>query len=150
MPTTIDSAGITFNDTTSLTSANIGTAQLVNGSVTASKLGTTEQKQICKAWVNFNCITGAVNSSYNVSSVTLVTSGANWIINFSTPMTDANYVVTLAQNSNVGGAVDGRNCVLAINNGSQTINSVQIYSYNSVSGLNGGATGNIGISIFGN
>jgi hypothetical protein len=54
MPTTIDSAGITFNDTTSLTSANIGTAQLVNGSVTAAKLGATEQKQICKAWVNFN------------------------------------------------------------------------------------------------
>jgi hypothetical protein len=54
MPTTITSAGVTFNDTTSLTSANIGTAQLVNGSVTAAKLGTTEQKQICKAWVNFS------------------------------------------------------------------------------------------------
>ena len=65
MPTTIDSAGITFNDTTSLTSANIGTAQLVNGSVTASKLGTTEQKQIAKAWVNFN---GAIIESGNATS----------------------------------------------------------------------------------
>jgi hypothetical protein len=65
MPTTIDSAGITFNDATSLTSANIGTAQLVNGSVIASKLGTNEQKQIAKAWVNFN---GAVITSGNASS----------------------------------------------------------------------------------
>jgi hypothetical protein len=65
MPTTINSAGITFNDTTTLTSANIGTAQLVNGSVIASKLGTNEQKQICKAWVNFN---GVVIQSINSSS----------------------------------------------------------------------------------
>jgi len=65
MPTTIDSAGITFNDATSLTSANIGTAQLVNGSVTAAKLGTTEQKQIAKAWVNFN---GAIIESGNATS----------------------------------------------------------------------------------
>jgi hypothetical protein len=59
MPTTIDSAGITFNDATSLTSATIpanavGATQIANGSVTAAKLGTTEQKQIAKAWVNFN------------------------------------------------------------------------------------------------
>ncbi len=65
MPTTITSAGITFNDATSLTSANIGTAQLVNGSVTAAKLGTTEQKQIAKAWVNFN---GAIIESGNATS----------------------------------------------------------------------------------
>ena len=65
MPTTITSAGVTFNDTTTLTSANIGTAQLVNGSVTAAKLGTTEQKQIAKAWVNFN---GTTIQSVNASS----------------------------------------------------------------------------------
>jgi hypothetical protein len=92
MPTTIDSAGITFNDTTSLTSANIGTAQLVNGSVIASKLGTTEQKQIAKAWVNFNGTTspGTIRSSFNVSSVTKTGTGF-YVINFTTSMTDANY-----------------------------------------------------------
>jgi hypothetical protein len=101
MPTTIDSAGITFNDTTSLTSANIGTAQLVNGSVIASKLGTTEQKQICKAWVNFdgtnafspNPSTTAIRSSYNVSSVTKNGTG-DYTVNFTTPMADANYNVS--------------------------------------------------------
>lgn len=69
MPTTIDSAGVTFNDATSLTSANIGTAQLVNGSVTAAKLGTTEQKQIAKAWVNFNGV--AIESTNLPSTVTI-------------------------------------------------------------------------------
>ena len=92
MPTTIDSAGITFNDTTSLTSANIGTAQLVNGSVIAAKLGTTEQKQICKAWVNFDGTTspGTIRSSYNVSSVTKNGTG-DYTVNFATAMADANY-----------------------------------------------------------
>ena len=92
MPTTIDSAGITFNDATSLTSASIGTAQLVNGSVIASKLGTNEQKQICKAWVNFNGTTspGTIRSSYNVSSVTKNGTG-DYTVNFATAMVDANY-----------------------------------------------------------
>jgi hypothetical protein len=95
MPTQITSAGITFNDATSLTSANIGTAQLVNGSVTAVKLGTTEQKQICKAWVNFDGTTspGTIRSSYNVSSVTKNGTG-DYTVNFATPMSDANYSVT--------------------------------------------------------
>jgi len=92
MPTTITSAGVTFTDTTTLTSANIGTAQLVNGSVTAAKLGTNEQKQIAKAWVNFNGTTspGTIRSNYNVSSVTKTGTG-DYTVNFATPMADANY-----------------------------------------------------------
>jgi hypothetical protein len=108
MPTTITSAGITFNDATSLTSATIpanavGGTQIANGSVTAAKLGTTEQKQIAKAWVNFNGSTspGTIRSSYNVSSVTKNTTG-DYTVNFTTPMTDANYSIvatSTAQNA---------------------------------------------------
>ena len=95
MPTTIDSAGITFNDTTTLTSANIGTAQLVNGSVIASKLGTNEQKQIAKAWVNFNGTTSppTIRSSYNVSSITKHATG-QYTVNFATQLSDANYSIS--------------------------------------------------------
>jgi hypothetical protein len=103
MPTTIDSAGITFNDTTSLTSAvlaanSVGATQIANGSVTAAKLGTTEQTQICKAWVNFNGTTSpaTIRSSYNVSSVTKNGTG-DYTVNFATPMTDANYSVNLTR-----------------------------------------------------
>jgi hypothetical protein len=97
MPTTITSAGITFNDATTLTSAVIpanavGATQIANGSVTAAKLGTNEQKQIAKAWVNFNGTTspGAIRSSYNVSSITKTGTG-NYIVNFTTAFTDTNY-----------------------------------------------------------
>jgi hypothetical protein len=102
MPTTIDSAGITFNDATSLTSAvlaanSVGATQITNGSVTAAKLGTTEQKQICKAWVNFNGTTspGTIRSSYNVSSVTKNGTG-DYTVNFATPMADANYSISVS------------------------------------------------------
>jgi hypothetical protein len=99
MPTQITSAGITFNDTTSLTSAtlvanSVGTTQITNGSVTAAKLGTTEQKQICKAWVNFDGTTspGTIRSSFNVSSVTKNGTG-DYSINFTTALADSNYSV---------------------------------------------------------
>jgi hypothetical protein len=87
-----------------LTSANIETAQLVNGSVTAVKLGTNEQKQICKAWVNFDGTTslGTIRSSYNVSSVTRNATG-QYTVSFTTPMTDADYTLTgTAQRLNPG------------------------------------------------
>ena len=108
MPTTITSAGVTFNDATSLTSANIGTAQLVNGSVTAEKLGTTEQKQIAKAWVNFNGTTspGTIRSSYNVSSVTKSATG-RWTVNFSTPMANANYSAVASGSRDASGSQVG-------------------------------------------
>jgi hypothetical protein len=99
MPTTIDSAGITFNDATSFTSAvlatnSVGATQIANGSVTAAKLGTAEQKQIAKAWVNFDGTTspGTIRSSYNVSSVTRTATG-NFTINFNVAMQDTNYSV---------------------------------------------------------
>ena len=108
MPTTIDSAGITFNDATSLTSAvlaanSVGATQITNGSVTAAKLGTTEQKQICKAWVNFNGTTspGTIRSQYNVSSVTKNGTGF-YTVNFATPMADVNFsAVSSLTNDNV-------------------------------------------------
>jgi hypothetical protein len=111
MPTTIDSAGITFNDATTLTSALIPTTsltgtiagtQIADGAVTAVKLGTDEQKQIAKAWVNFDGTTspGTIRSSYNVSSVTKNGVG-DYTVNFATAMTDANYSVVSTGNDDL-------------------------------------------------
>jgi hypothetical protein len=126
MPTTIDSAGITFNDATSLTSAvlaanSVGATQITNGSVTAAKLGTTEQKQICKAWVNFNGTTspGTIRSSYNVSSVTKTGTGV-YAVNFTTTMTDSNYSSTVSCNDPIGGG--------AVNTTSFSTSSLQLQS----------------------
>jgi hypothetical protein len=110
MPTTIDSAGITFNDTTSLTSANIGTAQLVNGSVTTIKLAPSSvdgskltsqavsysnlsvdlTQRVVHAWVNFSGVTGTIRNSYNVSSVTRYGVG-EYRINYASGTASGNY-----------------------------------------------------------
>jgi hypothetical protein len=127
MPTTINSAGITFNDATSFTSAvlaanSVGATQITNGSVTAVKLGTTEQTRIAKAWIKLNAQTTPVtiNSSYNVSSVTK--SSGFVTINFTTAMSDANYsVVAAAESINVGASP----CWVALS--TCTASSAQIY-----------------------
>jgi hypothetical protein len=133
MPTTITSAGITFNDATSLTSAVIpanavGATQIVNGSVTAVKLGTTEQKQICKAWVNFNGTTspGTIRSSYNVSSVTKTNTG-RYIVNFTTAMTDVNYTAVMGTSCRIG-SVNGIILVEDTVNSTRTTSALPITS----------------------
>jgi hypothetical protein len=46
---------------------------------------------IAKAWVNFNGATGAINSSFNVSSITINNTGY-FTVNFTTAMPNTNYV----------------------------------------------------------
>jgi hypothetical protein len=147
MPTTITSAGITFNDATSLTSAVIpanavGATQIANGSVTAAKLGTTEQKQIAKAWVNFNGTTspGTIRSSYNVSSVTKNGTG-DYTINFTSALADANYALFVTPQSNSTTA----NAVYTV---SYNVNSARIvYVQTGVSNVD---QTQAGIAVFGN
>jgi len=155
MPTTIDSAGITFNDATSFTSALIPTTsltgtiagtQIANGSVIAAKLGTDEQKQIAKAWVNFNGTTspGTIRSSYNVSSVTRLSTGV-YTINFQTSLLDSNYSAIA---SSAVGASSGFSCTA---NTSFTFNSNNVtfqFQYGGAFGLENSST--ICVQIFGN
>ena len=54
-----------------------------------------------KAWVNFVGSSGAVNASYNVSSVTRSGSGS-YVVNFSNALSSANYA-TLVTAGNGGG-----------------------------------------------
>jgi hypothetical protein len=56
----------------------------------------------CRAWVNFNGTTGVIRASGNVSSVT-VNGTADYTVNFSTAMPDANYAVS-SYVSNSGGS----------------------------------------------
>jgi hypothetical protein len=45
-----------------------------------------------KAWVNFNGVTGAIRSSFNVSSITQI-GGATYQVNYTTAMSDENYSI---------------------------------------------------------
>jgi hypothetical protein len=54
-------------------------------------VNTTDSRQLAKAWVNFNGSSGAIVSSYNVTSVTRNSAG-NYTISFTNPLS-ANYSV---------------------------------------------------------
>lgn len=122
----------------------VTTAKIINNAITVDKLGVTEQARIAKAWVNFNGTTspGTIRSSYNVSSVTRNSTGL-FTINFTTPMTDANYSAV----SSSGGASSG-SCT-AITLGSTTSSSVQ-FQYQYAGGFVFDNASIITVQVFGN
>ena len=75
----------TFNQNTTGNAANVtGIVAQANGGTGVTSCG------ICRAWVNFNQSTNAIRGSFNVSSVTLLSTGRSQI-SFTTALPDANY-----------------------------------------------------------
>lgn len=92
MPISISGSGsITGINAGGLPDGCVTGDDIANNTIPAGKLGTTEQSQLCRAWVNFNG-TGvvAIRASYNVSSITDMGTG-NYKVNFTAAMPDANY-----------------------------------------------------------
>lgn len=100
MPITINGTGsITGISAGGLPDLSITTADIADNAVTYAKIGTTEQGQLCKAWVNFNGTgTVAIRANYNVSSITDNGTG-DYTVNFTTALADANYsaVITVSR-----------------------------------------------------
>jgi hypothetical protein len=98
MPSTINgTTGFGGNLTGNVTGNVTGTASAIaNGAVSAAKLdgGQTGSAPIygCRAWVNFDGMTGAIRGQGNVSAVTRNAVG-NYTVSFATTMTDTNYAV---------------------------------------------------------
>lgn len=92
MPITIAGSGtITGISVGGIPDGTVDTDVLAANAVTYAKIGTTEQGQLCKAWVNFNGTgTVAIRASYNVSSITDNGTG-DYTVNFTTALADANY-----------------------------------------------------------
>lgn len=121
-------------------SANATIAATVpNNTITAAKLGTNVQKQICKAWVNFDGTTATpstIRSSYNVSSITKNGTG-NYSINLvAGAVADANYSTNVSSNAYTA--------VLTAN----TTSYAQVLTYNPSAVLYN--AGIVGVVIFGN
>ena len=73
---------------------------LSDGTYTTSS--TNLVRGACQAWVNFNGVTTtSIRASYNVSSVTFVSTG-NYTVNFTNALTDANYCITAATTGSYG------------------------------------------------
>jgi hypothetical protein len=118
MPTTITSAGVTFNDTTTLTSANgvpsalkLTTARTINGvsfdgtaNITVPASGTSA----AKAWVNFNGVqitSGNANSFNTISCNSGATTGT-WTAN-GWAASDVGTIYKITQINGVVGATFG-------------------------------------------
>jgi hypothetical protein len=95
MPIAINGSGtITGISVGGIPDGTVDTDVLAANAVTYAKIGTTEQGQLCKAWVNFNGTgTVAIRASYNVSSITDNGTG-DYTVNFTTALADANGGVT--------------------------------------------------------
>lgn len=109
-------------------------------STTQSTAGLTgNQSQLCKAWVNFNGVSGAsIRASYNVSSVVRNSTG-NYTVNFTNALSDSNYATgsTVSQDLTTGTSM------VIIKMISQTASSVNFVSY----GYNGSAADSSYLSI---
>ena len=122
MPIAINGSGtITGISAGGLPDDCITTADIAANAVTFAKIGTTEQGQLCKAWVNFNG-TGvvAIRASYNVSSITDNGTG-DYTVNFTTALADANYSLvggTAGNAVNTGQIVTGNNSASAFTSSS--------------------------------
>ena len=77
----------------SLVSADTASDLTVTVPANTSTLLTTATTGICKAWVNYNGVAQTISGSYNVSSVTVTSTGV-YIANFTTAMPNANYAAT--------------------------------------------------------
>jgi hypothetical protein len=56
---------------------------------------------IAKAWVNYNAVAQTISGSFNVSSVTYVSTGT-FTINFTTSMPNANYAIAACASTKAG------------------------------------------------
>ena len=73
--------------------SNITVDSITKGATTVNtdEIVDTNSSQACKAWVNFNGTgTVAITDSYNVSSITDISTG-KYNINFTTALSNANY-----------------------------------------------------------
>jgi hypothetical protein len=103
MPIAINGSGtITGISVGGIPDGTVDTDVLAANAVTYAKIGTTEQGQLCKAWVNFNgTSTVAIRASYNVSSITDNGTG-DYTVNFTTALADANYATVISCQEDIG------------------------------------------------
>ena len=83
-----------------------------------------------KAWVNFNGSSGAIRTSYNVSSVTRTGTG-DYTVNFTSAFADANYSI-LAVGSMGAGYSEPR--IMGNTTTSPTTTSCRLLAYNLTGG----------------
>ena len=80
----------------------------------------------CRAWVNFNGVTGSIRSAGNVSSVTKNGNG-DYTVNFTTAMPDANYAVLMSSKGQDNDTIGSSNNPRPTAYSGATASSVRIF-----------------------
>ena len=130
MPISINGSGtITGISAGGLPDGVITTDDIAANAVTYAKIGTTEQGQLCKAWVNFNGTgTVSIRASYNVSSITDNGTG-DYTVNFTSALADANYsFVTAGRENTTGGGRSDLSIDARASAGSYASGSIRVMS----------------------
>lgn len=121
MPVTVNGTnGVTFNDSTTQSTASIPSGQ-------------------AKAWVNFNGTTNTIRASYNVSSITNNGTGDN-TVNFTNALADANYEVNISASAAFGSASVGGIQVNTTNAGTESAPTASAVRFTTI---NSGGSANI-------
>ena len=97
-----------------------------------------------KAWVNYNGSTATILASYNVSSITVSSTG-KYVVNFTNAFSDANYAVVATGGNNTGG---NQVAVFAPANGVGALTtgfSLEVYSASSSGDVN---PVRLGVAVF--
>jgi hypothetical protein len=86
--------GVTISSTAinSITTVGALTASVASGVATLTTA--------VRAWANFNGSGGTIRASFNVASITQNATG-DYTINFTTPMPDANYSISMVSDTNI-------------------------------------------------
>jgi len=128
---TINGATPVGTDTVqTLTNKSIDAGQLT-GDVAAARITTalnatgSAPVYACRAWVNFNGVTGVIRASGNVSSVTRNATG-DLTINFTTAMPDANYAIVATSADNGTTNIWNNQAATSSSAGYMTASSVRI------------------------
>jgi hypothetical protein len=89
--------------------------------------GGTQVGTLCRAWVNYKgTATRAINSSFNVSSVTFVSTGI-YTINFTTALSDANYAAVVGADNGSGATLW---CCTSSSGAAPTTSAFRVQSFN--------------------
>jgi hypothetical protein len=82
---------------------------------------------VCRAWVNYKgTATRAINASFNVSSVTFVSTGT-YTINFTTTLSDANYAAVVGADNGTGATLW---CCTSSAGATPTTSAFRVQSFN--------------------
>jgi hypothetical protein len=123
----------TANTTTALTLDSSQNATFAANVSVKTPTGsyTDVAKGVAKAWVNFNGTTspGTIRGSFNVASVTRTATGV-YVVNFTTPMPDANYAVSTIGNNT------SSNILFASLNGVPTTTNCPVQAYSTTANVN--------------